>query len=227
MTAIAGEDHPVNRATRRRPRRRDRAARRRSPRPSPSRSSRPRRSRGVPATSQERPPVQERALPTPWAKRATPSARAEPAKPKAMLATAMSDEPAEHGTARAEARGRQAARERADERACGVRADEETRLALREPELVRVVRQERRQGRVQHRVREHDRADEEEQTAHAAMLASRSMRREFSAGGVVVRRLRGGLAPRRDPAGRKGRLGAAEGPHRAGREARPTRPHAR
>ena len=54
----------------------------------------PRRSRGVPATSQARAPAQESALPNPCASRAIPSSAAEPAKPKATLATAMSRRPA-------------------------------------------------------------------------------------------------------------------------------------
>ena len=54
----------------------------------------PRRSRGVPATSQASEPAQEIALPNPCASRASPSSAAEPAKPNAMLANAMSTSPA-------------------------------------------------------------------------------------------------------------------------------------
>ena len=72
------------------------------------------------------------------------------------------------GAPRAEARRGQPAGHRAEQGAGGIGADEQARLALREPELVRVVRQERHERRVEHRVRERDRADEEEEPAHGA-----------------------------------------------------------
>ncbi len=100
----------------------------------------PRRSRGVPATSHARPPVHERALPSPCAKRAMPSAASRVREPEGDACDGHEHEPCDHRAARAEARSGQASGEGGDERARRVRADEEPRLALREPELVRVVR---------------------------------------------------------------------------------------
>ena len=68
----------------------------------------------------------------------------------------------------------------ADERAERVRARENARAGLRQPELLRVMRQQRRQRRVEHRVDEDDRADEEEQPLQAdqpGLRLSRNARR--------------------------------------------------
>ena len=78
------------------------------------------------------------------------------------------EEPCDDGALRPEPRSRQPARDAAEERARAVRADEEPCAGLREAELLRVRRDERRQRGEEQRVDEDDRADEEEQTAHAA-----------------------------------------------------------
>ena len=126
-----------------------RGALRRWPRPSRSRSSLRGVSRGVPATSHERPPVQESALPTPCAKRARPSAARGVGEAEGDARDGHENEPSEHGATGAEVGGREPSRQRRDESTRRVRPDEEPGLALREPELVRVVRQKRREGRVE------------------------------------------------------------------------------
>ena len=76
------------------------------------------------------------------------------------------EEPRDHRAAGPEARRGDPAGDRTDERAERIGPDEEPCLALREPELVRVVRQQGHERRVQHRVGERDRADEEQEPAH-------------------------------------------------------------
>ena len=77
----------------------------------------PRRSRGVPATSQASAPAQESALPNPCASRAIPSSTAESAKPKRDARHRHQHEAGEDRPAGPEARGRDPARDRADQRA--------------------------------------------------------------------------------------------------------------
>ena len=80
------------------------------------------------------------------------------------------------------------------------------------------MRQQRHERRVEHRVDERDRADEEEQPAHPADDTEATLgavRREFSAGGVVVRRLRGGWRLAAIKPGGKD-VWAPEGPDRPG-----------
>ena len=55
-------------------------------------------------------------------------------------------------------------------------ADEQSGAGLREPELVRVAGNERRERAEQHRVDEHDDGDENEQPAHPADVTDRQLR---------------------------------------------------
>ncbi len=77
------------------------------------------------------------------------------------------DEPSDDGALRAEPRRREPARDAAEQRACPERSDEESGAGLREVELLRIERHERRQRGEEQRVDEDDRADEGEETAHA------------------------------------------------------------
>ena len=81
---------------------------------------------------------------------------------------AEEDEPADDGVLRPESRRRQPARDPAEERAGAECGEQEPRARLREVELVRVARDERRQRRVQQHVDEDDRADESDQPPHAS-----------------------------------------------------------
>ena len=62
--------------------------------------------------------------------------------------------------------GEHPGRDGAGERAHAERGGEHPGARLREPESVRIVRQERRKRRVEERVHEHDRADEGQEPPH-------------------------------------------------------------
>ena len=97
-----------------------------------------------------------------------PSASALSAAANAKLDTERRRRPADDCSLRPESRGSEAARDATEKRAGAVRADEKPGAGLREVELLRVPRDERRQRREEQRVDEDDRADEEEKAAHAA-----------------------------------------------------------
>jgi hypothetical protein len=71
------------------------------------------------------------------------------------------------------ARGRKAAGQRTDERAGGIRRDQDARAGLRKTVVLRVAREERDERREEHRVGEDDGADEENEPAHPATLPDR------------------------------------------------------
>src|SRR6185503_8698646 len=73
---------------------------------------------------------------------------------------------------RSPARSGEAAGNPTEQSACAVGADEQACAGLREVELLGVRRDERGERREEERVDEDDRADEGEQTAHAASLAA-------------------------------------------------------
>ena len=75
-----------------------------------------------------------------------------------------------HGPLRAEAGGGEPARDGADERAGAEGAHEQAGARLAEVELVGVAGHERRERAEEHRVHEHDRADEDQETAHSTTL---------------------------------------------------------
>ena len=126
----------------------------------------PRRSRGATASSHANAPAHVKPLPPPWTRRAAEQRPEAAGEGEAEAREPDERQPDQHRPPRAEPRRRDPARQPGDERARRVGRDEDARPRLREPELVREVRQERRQRRVQHRVDEDEHGDEQQQTAH-------------------------------------------------------------
>ena len=129
--------------------------------------SSPRRARGVSTVSHASAPAQVTVLDAPWTKRASPSAHGPSAAANAKLAQARRARPtttASFGPKRAAARppGTPPSSGTGSEG-----ADEQAGAGLREAELVRVARHERRERAEQHRVDEDHGADENEKAAHA------------------------------------------------------------
>ena len=127
--------------------------------------SRPRRPAGAAATSHASAPVHEKALDTPWRKRARSSAQTESAKPNATVVTASSERPTSTvgltpTRAASMPLGIPATSAPAGYMACSTPAPALPRL-----KFVNVVGQQRRQRREEHRVHEDDRPDENEQPA--------------------------------------------------------------
>ena len=127
----------------------------------------PRRSRGAVTEIHASAPAQVAVLAIPWTNRAPPSASALSAAANAKLDDGEQEKARDDGSLRPEARRSEPARDASEERAGAVRADEEPGAGLREVELLRVRRDERRQRREEQRVDEDDRADEDEEAAHA------------------------------------------------------------
>ena len=86
-------------------------------------------------------------------------------------------QPEQHRRLDAEPRCCQSRRDTAGERANRVRAREQAGAALGQAELRDVVRQERRQRGVEHRVDEDDRADEREQPPHGSTVDEQAVER--------------------------------------------------
>ena len=133
--------------------------------------SSPRRSRGAATVSQANAPAHVIVLETPWTNRARPSVQGPSAAAKAKLARASrSTSPATTASFGPYLRRGQPAGDGAEQRAGAERPDEQPGAGLREPELVRVAGHERRERPEQHRVDEHDHADQEQKPAHSPTL---------------------------------------------------------
>jgi hypothetical protein len=130
--------------------------------------SEPRFSAGEPATSHASAPVHENAPAKPCRKRAASSSQACVSIPNTTMQTATVDIPATHRRLHADSRRHDPARHRPEERPRGIRGRENARAGLADVERVDVVRQQRRQGRVEERVHEDNGAGENQETSHAA-----------------------------------------------------------
>ena len=127
----------------------------------------------APLAGHDREQPRERARPREAAAAALEEARREERPEAAGEGEAEAREPDErqpdeHRPARAEPRRRDPAGDPGDERAARVGGDEHAGPRLRQPELVREVRQERRQDREQHRVDEDEGRAQEDEAAHGS-----------------------------------------------------------
>jgi hypothetical protein len=106
----------------------------------------PRLSSGELVISQVSAPAQIRAPAIPWMKRAESSKTIWLTKPKARLETPSSSRPADDAAPRTDPAGEETGRQRGDQGAGGVGRREDPGFGLAEPQLVDVVRQQRRHG---------------------------------------------------------------------------------
>ena len=128
----------------------------------------PRRSRGATTVSQASAPAQTHTLATPWAMRDAPRSHGSPASANATLETLTPTSPATTAPLGPIRCASMPAGHSADDGAEPERRDEETGARVREPELVGVARDQRRERDEQHRVDEQDRADQDEEAPHEA-----------------------------------------------------------
>ena len=190
------------------------APRRRRPR-TPGRSAAPWRRQGALATSQASAPVHEKELASPCRNRARSSCHSWSTTPKRAVVSATPIEPDEDGRLDAEPRGDHAARDRTDERPQRVRGCEQAGAGLPEPELVGVVRQQRRERGEEERVDEDDRARQVQDSAVGGRHTG-SLRAEWM--------VRSTVGPLRVIIGRYARRDPGQRPERARpRGARPRR----
>ena len=132
--------------------------------------SSPRRSRGAATVNQANAPAQVIVLEAPWTNRARPSAHGPSAAAKAKLAKARRTSPATTASFGPNLAAASPPGMAPSTRAGAEGADEQPGAGLREPELVRVAGHERRERPEQHRVDEHDHADEKQKPAHSPTL---------------------------------------------------------
>ena len=132
--------------------------------------SRPRRPAGAAATSHASAPVHEKALDTPWRKRARSSAQTESAKPNATVVAARRERPTSTVGFDPDPRRQHAAGDSRQERTGGVHGLQHSGTGLAQVKFVNVVGEQRRQRREEHRVHEDDRPDQDEQPAHDVEL---------------------------------------------------------